>query len=153
MLQTGLFLVQAVQAGPTAERAHPSAKGLSSQTERIQGLPSKALLIGCNYHETRFALRGCINDVLHIKSMLIKAYRMQPNNITTMTVRSTSPSAHSGIAAQSNLICAQSIGLPHCPKALLPSRNASTVLLCQEFAMPSRMRKDGGRTMLQQAKI
>lgn len=98
MLQTSLSRVQAVHTGATAEnaaRSSPSAEGrdpgLLSQAARIQGLPSRALLIGCNYDETKFALRGCINDVRWIQEMLIDFYGMQPESITTMTVRCTSP--------------------------------------------------------------
>lgn len=131
MLQTSLFPVQTGTPPDSAAQSPLSLIRLSSRTERILSLRSKALLVGCNYTETKFALRGCINDVQHMERMLTEAYGMHSNSITTMTVRYTSPSADSGIVAQSisKSIRAQSVGQPLFPEALLHSSN--TLLLCQ----------------------
>lgn len=147
MLQTGVFPVQPVQPGATsaadnaatstadnAARPSQAIKDLLSRKERMLGLPSKALLVGCNYCETDFALRGCIHDVDQIEQMLTDIYGMHPDSIITMTVRCTSPSADANTAAQSILksVCARSAWQPFLPKALFHSRNALTPLLCQE---------------------
>ena len=122
--KASVFPVQPVQAGATADNAArpPQAtKDLLSRKERMLGLPSKALLVGCNYCETDFALRGCIHDVDQIEHMLIDIYGMHPDSIITMTVRCTSPSADANTVAQSILksICARSAWQPLLPKALL----------------------------------
>lgn len=41
----------------------------------------KALLIGCNYINTPNQLNGCINDIIHMRNMLIDAYAYSPDNI------------------------------------------------------------------------
>lgn len=44
----------------------------------------KALLIGCNYINTTNQLNGCINDIIHVRNMLIDAYAYLPTNITML---------------------------------------------------------------------
>lgn len=44
----------------------------------------KALQIGCNYPKSRYALRGCINDVKNIRTV-IKQFGYADENIVTMT--------------------------------------------------------------------
>jgi hypothetical protein len=41
----------------------------------------KALLIGCNYINTSNQLSGCINDIIHMRNMLIDAYAYTPDSI------------------------------------------------------------------------
>ena len=42
----------------------------------------KALLIGIDYHDiSGISLRGCINDIINMRNMLIDAYDYEPNNI------------------------------------------------------------------------
>jgi len=45
----------------------------------------KALLIGINYYDTPGAeLKGCINDVVNMRNMLIDAYGYEPQHITVL---------------------------------------------------------------------
>jgi hypothetical protein len=45
----------------------------------------KALLIGINYYDTPAAeLKGCINDVVNMRNMLIDAYGYEPQHITVL---------------------------------------------------------------------
>jgi hypothetical protein len=45
----------------------------------------KALLIGINYYDTPQAeLKGCINDVVNMRNMLIDAYGYEPQHITVL---------------------------------------------------------------------
>jgi len=41
----------------------------------------KALLIGINYEDHPPSLRGCINDIINMRNMLIDAYDFDPENI------------------------------------------------------------------------
>jgi len=45
----------------------------------------KAFLVGINYKKTSNELNGCINDVLHIREILITKYKYLPGNILLMT--------------------------------------------------------------------
>lgn len=47
-------------------------------------MSKRALLVGCNYPGTNAALRGCINDVLAMQSMLTTYYGFDPANIQIM---------------------------------------------------------------------
>jgi metacaspase-1 len=51
----------------------------------------RALLIGINYHGMEGELRGCINDVDHIKDILINNCDYSNDNIRVLTDRSTAP--------------------------------------------------------------
>jgi len=44
-------------------------------------MSKKALLVGCNYYNTRNQLNGCINDIINIRIMLINEYGYNPSNI------------------------------------------------------------------------
>lgn len=45
----------------------------------------RALLIGCNYTKSPSAqLRGCINDIVNVKNVLIDAYGYKPENIAIL---------------------------------------------------------------------
>jgi len=45
----------------------------------------KALLIGINYYDiSGITLKGCINDIINMRNMLIDAYDYEPNNITML---------------------------------------------------------------------
>jgi len=45
----------------------------------------KALLIGINYYDTpQTELKGCINDVVNMRNMLIDAYGYEPQHITVL---------------------------------------------------------------------
>lgn len=49
----------------------------------------RAVLIGINYEGTRSALRGCINDVNNVKTLLITKYGYTEDNILYLTDSST----------------------------------------------------------------
>lgn len=53
----------------------------------------RALLIGINYFGTRAQLRGCINDVKNVHSLLTETYGWDPRNIRTLTDDSRSRSS------------------------------------------------------------
>lgn len=45
----------------------------------------KALLIGINYYDiSGITLKGCINDIINMRNMLIDAYDYEPDNITML---------------------------------------------------------------------
>ena len=44
----------------------------------------KALLIGINYTNTSYELQGCINDALHLSTILQTKYGFQENNISLL---------------------------------------------------------------------
>ncbi|CAG8467962.1 11651_t:CDS:2 [Cetraspora pellucida] len=45
----------------------------------------KALLIGINYFNTKFELKGCINDVRNVKRFLIELYGFREDNMVILT--------------------------------------------------------------------
>merc|ERR1719410_290892 len=45
----------------------------------------RALLVGINYVGTRAQLRGCINDVRNMRSLLTQTFGWDPNTIRTLT--------------------------------------------------------------------
>ena len=64
-----------------------------------------ALLIGINYTGTESELRGCINDVLNMKSILISKYGFLEENIDMLTDDTTQkPTAQNIIDFMSNVI-------------------------------------------------
>uniref|UniRef100_A0A0A9DQK6 Peptidase C14 caspase domain-containing protein n=1 Tax=Arundo donax TaxID=35708 RepID=A0A0A9DQK6_ARUDO len=44
-----------------------------------------ATLVGCNYAGTRYELRGCINDVLAMRDVLVARFSFAPADITVLT--------------------------------------------------------------------
>lgn len=44
-----------------------------------------ALLVGLNYQGTPYALKGCINDAMNTREMLMKKFKVPASNITVMT--------------------------------------------------------------------
>lgn len=52
----------------------------------------RALLIGINYYNTSYELHGCINDIVHMKSVLLDKYGFSESNITTLTEKALLPS-------------------------------------------------------------
>jgi len=58
--------------------------GMYGQQNATSG-SRRALLIGINYFGTRAELRGCINDVNNIKSLLVDAYKWSPTCIRVLT--------------------------------------------------------------------
>jgi len=47
-------------------------------------MAKRALVCGCNYPGTKASLRGCINDAMSIRGMLIEHFGFEPANITLM---------------------------------------------------------------------
>ncbi|KAK3221050.1 hypothetical protein Dsin_015020 [Dipteronia sinensis] len=45
----------------------------------------KAVLVGCNYPNTKNELHGCINDVVAMKEVLIERFRFEPSGIELLT--------------------------------------------------------------------
>ncbi|CAJ0837868.1 12340_t:CDS:2 [Entrophospora sp. SA101] len=52
----------------------------------------KSLLIGINYYNTPYALKGCINDVQNIKKFIINTYGFSESNMLIMTDDQLDPS-------------------------------------------------------------
>lgn len=50
-----------------------------------------ALLVGCNYHNTRYELHGCINDVLAMREVLVNRFGFKPTQIELLTDAPESP--------------------------------------------------------------
>ncbi|XP_031262298.1 metacaspase-9 [Pistacia vera] len=50
-----------------------------------KGNKKLALLVGCNYPNTRNELHGCINDVLEMREVLVNRFRFDPNQIELLT--------------------------------------------------------------------
>lgn len=48
-------------------------------------MSKKAVLIGINYKNTSSELRGCINDVNNVKSLLISQYKLKESDIIMLT--------------------------------------------------------------------
>ena len=48
-------------------------------------MTNKALLVGINYPNTPNELRGCVNDVIAIRKMLIANFKFDAANIVTLT--------------------------------------------------------------------
>lgn len=44
-----------------------------------------AVLVGCNYPNTKNELRGCINDVLAMRDVIINRFGFDPNHIELLT--------------------------------------------------------------------
>jgi len=54
-----------------------------------------ALLIGSNYTATPSSqLKGCINDIVHLRNMLVDAYGYPIGNIIMLRDDSTNPGFH-----------------------------------------------------------
>jgi len=73
---TGVKVVEEVGARPA-----PSMSGRAPKASGRQ----RALLIGVNYFGTRAQLRGCINDVKNLHSLLTREYGWDSANIRTLT--------------------------------------------------------------------
>ncbi|KAJ8770320.1 hypothetical protein K2173_014930 [Erythroxylum novogranatense] len=50
-----------------------------------KGKKRMAVLVGCNYPNTRNELHGCINDVLAMRDMLVERFGFDPANIELLT--------------------------------------------------------------------
>ncbi|XP_027176590.1 metacaspase-9 [Coffea eugenioides] len=44
-----------------------------------------AVLVGCNYPNTKYTLHGCINDVQAMRDLLVKKFGFDPKNINLLT--------------------------------------------------------------------
>mmetsp|Transcript_48974 Transcript_48974/g.116463 ORF Transcript_48974/g.116463 Transcript_48974/m.116463 type:complete len:471 (+) Transcript_48974:84-1496(+) len=64
--------------------AMPAAVAASSAPS-FRGGKKRALLVGINYTGTRAKLRGCINDVKNMKSMLTQTFGWDHHSIRTLT--------------------------------------------------------------------
>ena len=53
----------------------------ASEREKVV---KKAVLIGCNYPETKAELRGCINDVKRMRRWLVERYGFDDEDITVL---------------------------------------------------------------------
>jgi len=51
----------------------------------------RAVLIGINYYNTEYQLRGCINDVNHIKKFITENYGFEESNMKVLTDDQTDP--------------------------------------------------------------
>ena len=47
--------------------------------------PRRALLIGCNFPNTKYQLRGCCNDVRASRDMMMKDFHMKPEDVVCLT--------------------------------------------------------------------
>lgn len=54
-------------------------KGIMEKAKRL------AVLVGCNYPNTKNELHGCHNDVLAMRDVLINRFQFDPNNIELLT--------------------------------------------------------------------
>ncbi|TXG70417.1 hypothetical protein EZV62_005352 [Acer yangbiense] len=50
-----------------------------------KGKQRRAVLVGCNYLNTKNELHGCINDVVAMKEVLIKRFRFESSGIELLT--------------------------------------------------------------------
>lgn len=50
-----------------------------------QGKKRMAVLVGCNYPNTRYELHGCINDVVTMRDTLVTQFGFEPSNIELLT--------------------------------------------------------------------
>ncbi|KAL5787258.1 hypothetical protein ACOSP7_004207 [Xanthoceras sorbifolium] len=50
-----------------------------------KGKKRMAVLVGCNYPNTKYELRGCINDVIAMREVLIKRFGFDPSRIELLT--------------------------------------------------------------------
>jgi hypothetical protein len=53
----------------------------------------KSLFIGINYKGTRSELKGCINDVIHIKAFVVERFRFPTDSAHMMTLTDDNPNA------------------------------------------------------------
>lgn len=91
MLKKHLAGIQGPTRG-TDPNANPDGLKRGKQAMNIAEEPHekgtgtrRALLIGCNYRGSKAELRGCINDVVNLKEMLISTFKWSESEITTMT--------------------------------------------------------------------
>jgi len=79
--------------GPIAASAAVAAANAISTMKSVNNSNKHALLIGCNYTSIpSIALKGCINDVINIKNILIDAYGYLSDNIVILRDDSPNPS-------------------------------------------------------------
>ncbi|OMO53857.1 Peptidase C14, caspase catalytic [Corchorus capsularis] len=50
-----------------------------------KGKKRLAVLVGCNYPNTRYELHGCINDVLAMKDVLVNRFGFDPSHVQLLT--------------------------------------------------------------------
>ncbi|KAL5856836.1 hypothetical protein ACOSQ3_004294 [Xanthoceras sorbifolium] len=50
-----------------------------------EGKKRMAVLVGCNYPNTKYELHGCINDVIAMREVLIKQFGFDPSRIELLT--------------------------------------------------------------------
>ncbi|KAL5789604.1 hypothetical protein ACOSQ2_004492 [Xanthoceras sorbifolium] len=50
-----------------------------------EGKKKMAVLVGCNYPNTKYELHGCINDVIAMREVLIKQFGFDPSRIELLT--------------------------------------------------------------------
>ena len=46
-----------------------------------KGKKRLAVLVGCNYPNTQYELRGCINDVVAMRDMLLERFGFDPSHV------------------------------------------------------------------------
>eukprot|EP00397_Hematodinium_sp_SG-2012_P068726 GEMP01113301.1.p1 GENE.GEMP01113301.1~~GEMP01113301.1.p1 ORF type:complete len:156 (+),score=25.10 GEMP01113301.1:116-583(+) len=69
---------EGLQKGDEAQQA--------AESEHFKGTGKRrALMIGCNYIGSKAALKGCINDVVNLKKLLMETWGWSEDDITTMT--------------------------------------------------------------------
>ncbi|KAK1591716.1 hypothetical protein Q3G72_012300 [Acer saccharum] len=60
-----------------------------------KGKQRRAVLVGCNYPNTKNELHGCINDVVAMKEVLIKRFGFEPSGIELLTDDALGPAGSS----------------------------------------------------------
>lgn len=63
----------------------------------------KAVLVGCNYPNTEYELKGCINDVLAMKSVLIKRFGFKEEDVELLTDEHGSSALPTGVLIKKSL--------------------------------------------------
>eukprot|EP00397_Hematodinium_sp_SG-2012_P043951 GEMP01048978.1.p1 GENE.GEMP01048978.1~~GEMP01048978.1.p1 ORF type:complete len:360 (+),score=84.90 GEMP01048978.1:100-1179(+) len=91
---------EGLQKGDEAQQA--------AESEHFKGTGKRrALMIGCNYIGSKAALKGCINDVVNLKKLLMETWGWSEDDITTMTDTDTGsrkPTKDNILAAAKKLV-------------------------------------------------
>lgn len=53
--------------------------------QKMEGMKRMAVLVGCNYPNTKYELHGCINDVMAMREKLVSRFGFDPSNIQVLT--------------------------------------------------------------------
>lgn len=62
-----------------------------------------ATLVGCNYHNSRYELHGCINDVDAMRNVLLNRFGFDPSHIGVLTDAPGSPVMPTGANIRATL--------------------------------------------------